>query len=312
MPAQLKAVFLLVLLCSCTTADIPGQQMARPSPCYAQSVLPTPVLNTPEISSVFGTQAAKPRDHYDTGLVRELEFIALPGTVFTIEAVIRRNGETVYRVTTVDYPYPSAGGYYIDSRFVRARVEKPPERAKRLPAENAIIAFLISSEGSPYLWGGNVREGISQMLSFYPPPAALTQEEHSRWMLQGLDCSGLLYQATGGCTPRNTGALVNFGDAVPIADLTLSQIIQAIEPLDIIVWPGHVIIVLDRDRVIESRLAYDAAQAGNQGGVKIRTIGEVLTAILKERIPVDSYDTAGAMGQKQFVIRRWCHHSRNH
>jgi hypothetical protein len=271
-------------------------------------VLPTPVLNTPEVSSVFGTQAAKPRDHFDTGLLRELEFIALQGTVFTIEAVIRSEEETAYRVTTADYPYPSAGGYYIDSRFVRASVEKPPERTKRLPDKKAIIAFLISSEGSAYLWGGNVREGISQMLSFYPPPASLTQEERNRWMLQGLDCSGLLYQATGGCTPRNTSVLITFGEAVPIADLTLSQIIQAVEPFDIIVWPGHVIIVLDRDRVIESRLDYDKTRAGNQGGVRIRTIGGVLTEILNERIPVNSYNVKEIPEQKQFVIRRWYPH----
>ena len=286
--------------------------MTRPSPGYALSILPTPVLNTTEASSILGRQTAQPGDQHDTGLLRELEFIALPGTVFTIEAVIRRDEETVYRVTTADYPYPSAGGYYIDSRFVRASVEKPPGREKRLPHKNAIIAFLISSEGSPYLWGGNVREGIPQMLSFYPPPAALTQEERNRRMLQGLDCSGLLYQATGGWTPRNTCELVTFGEAVPIADAPLSQIIQAVEPLDIIVWPGHVIIVLDRDRVIESRLDYDKTRAGNQGGVRIRTVGEVLTEILKDRIPVTSYTVKEIPEQKQFVIRRWYHHSRNH
>ncbi len=282
--------------------------MTRPSPGYALSILPTPVLNTAEASSILGRQTAQPGDRHDTGLLRELEFIALPGTVFTIEAVIRRDEETVYRVTTADYPYPSAGGYYIDSRFVRASVEKPPGREKRLPDKNAIIAFLISSEGSPYLWGGNVREGIPQMLSFYPPPAALTQEERNRRMLQGLDCSGLLYQATGGWTPRNTCELVNFGEAVPIADAPLAQIIQAVEPLDIIVWPGHVIIVLDRDRVIESRLDYDKTRAGNQGGVRIRTVGEVLTEILKDRIPVNSYNVKELPEQKQFVIRRWYPH----
>jgi len=286
--------------------------MTRPLPGYALSILPTPVLNTTEASSILGRQTAQPGDQHDTGLLRELEFIALPGTVFTIEAVIRRDEETVYRVTTADYPYPSAGGYYIDSRFVRASVEKPPGREKRLPHKNAIIAFLISSEGSPYLWGGNVREGIPQMLSFYPPPAALTQEERNRRMLQGLDCSGLLYQATGGWTPRNTCELVTFGEAVPIADAPLSQIIQAVEPLDIIVWPGHVIIVLDRDRVIESRPDYDKTRAGNQGGVRIRTVGEVLTEILKDRIPVTSYTVKEIPEQKQFVIRRWYDSSCNH
>jgi len=99
---------------------------------------------------------------------------------------------------------------------------------------------------------------------------------------------------------------------VPIADAPLAQIIQAVEPLDIIVWPGHVIIVLDRDRVIESRPDYDKTRAANRGGVRIRTVGEVLTEILKDRIPVNSYDTGGTTGRKQFVIRRWYQLSRNH
>ena len=311
MPAQIKTILLSVLLYSFAAADVSGQQMMQPSFRYAQSVLPTPVLNTPELSSVFGTRDMKRAHHDAAEPLRALEFIALPDTVFTVEAVYRQGADTIYRVTTDEYPYPSPGGYYIDSRFVRTSEGKPPARVKLLPDKSAIIASLISSEGSEYLWGGNLREGIPQMLTFYPPPASLTQEEHSRWALQGLDCSGLLYQSTGGFTPRNTSALTTFGETVPIAQVTVPQIIQSVEPLDIIVWPGHVIIVLDQDRVIESRLDYDEAQTGNQGGVRIRNIGEVLTKIMKDRIPANSYN-AGATGQKQFVIRRWYQHSRNH
>lgn len=279
--------------------------MMQPSAGYAQSILPTPVLNTPEFSSVFGNRDGKTAAPDAAGLLRELEFIALPDTVFTIESVIRQQADTIYRVTTTEYPYPAPGGYYIDSRFVRTGKEKPPDRSKQLPNKNTIIASLLSSEGSVYLWGGNLREGIPQMLTLYPPPAPLSPAERSRWILRGLDCSGLLYQAAGGFTPRNTSALTTFGESVPIAHLSVPQIIQAVKPLDIIIWPGHVIIVLDQDRVIESRPDYDEAHAGNRGGVRIRKIGEALREVMQERIPVNSYDTAGATGQKQFVIRRW-------
>lgn len=289
-------------------AETSGQHMPQPSFRYAQSVLPTPVLNTPEFTSVFGARERKTDHPAAADPKRALEFIALPDTVFTIEAVIRHGTDTVYRVTTDEYPYPAPGGYYIDSRFVRTHSEKPPDRIRLLPDKQAVIAALIASEGGDYLWGGNLREGIPRMLTFYPPPDSLSLEEKGRWMLQGLDCSGLIYQATGGFTPRNTSALTTFGESVAITGLSVGQIRAVVKPLDIIVWPGHVIIILDQDRVIESRLDYDAAQPGNQGGVRIRTIGEVLTEIIKDRVPVNSYHHAGTTEQKQFVIRRWYSH----
>lgn len=286
--------------------------MMQPSLRYAQSILPTPVLNTPEFASVFGARTVETEHSAAAEPMRALEFIALPDTVFSVEEVISRGADTIYRVTTGEYPYPSPDGYYIDSRFVRTSPKKPHDRIKLLPDKKAVIAALIASEGSDYLWGGNLREGIPQILTFYPPPDAITREEKGRWMLQGLDCSGLLYQSTGGFTPRNTIALTAFGETVPIAHLSVPQIIEAVKPLDIIVWPGHVIIVLDRDRVIESRLDYDEAQPGNQGGVRIRKIGEVLSEIMKNRVPVNSYNAEAATELKQFVIRRWYPHSRTH
>jgi hypothetical protein len=311
MPAPMNTILLSLLLYCLAVAEAPGQQMMQPSIRYAQSVLPTPVLNTPEFTSLFGTHEVKNATRDAAEPVRALEFIALPDTVFSIETVIKRGVHDAYRVTTDEYPYPSPDGYYIDSRFVKTSVEKPPDRTKRLPDKRVIIAALSVSEGSAYLWGGNLREGIPQMINLYPPPAPLAREERSRWTLQGLDCSGLLYQATGGFTPRNTSALTTFGKSVPIAHLSVPQIIAAVEPLDIIVWPGHVIIVLDRNRVIESRLDYDEAQPGNQGGVRIRQIGAVLSDVMKNRVPVNSYNTEITTVLKQFVIRRWYGCSRN-
>jgi cell wall-associated NlpC family hydrolase len=311
MPVPMKASLLSVLLVLYVTADSVGKQMMQPSVRYAQSILPTPVLNTPEFTSLFGAREVKADQPATAEPMRTLEFIALPETAFTVDEVINRGAVTIYRVTTDDYPYPAPGGYYIDSRFVRTSAERPPDRTRRLPDKSAIIASLIASEGTVYLWGGNLREGIPQMPDFYPPPAPLTREERGRWMLQGLDCSGLLYQSTGGYTPRNTSALTTFGESVSIAHLSVQQIIEAVKPLDIIVWPGHVIIVLDGNRVIESRPGYDDAQAGSQGGVRIRKIGAVLSEIMQDREPANRYDTAMPAGQKQFVIRRWYPHRRH-
>lgn len=272
---------------------------------YAIAELPTPVLNTSDFSFVFGNKDGKTLHLDDSGLIREVEFIALPKTVFTIENIIKKENITIYKITTEDYPYPTQKGYFIDSRFVKTVDYKPPNRLKGLPTKKAIISKLLSLESSKYIWGGNHKEGIPQMLSFYPPSPLIHPDLKDQWMLKGIDCSGLLYEATNGCTPRNTSSLITFGEPVKITGLNANQIIQQLEPLDIIVWKGHVIIVLDKVRVIESRLDYDKEQEGNQGGVRIRKLKEVLSETLKERIPVNNYEDKVEEGKQKFVVRRW-------
>jgi len=124
-------------------------------------------------------------------------------------------------------------------------------------------------------------------------------------MLKGLDCFCLLYYTTNGYTPRNTSSLVSYGNAVRIAGLKVDEIIQKVKPLDIIVWRGHVIIILDKEHVIESRLDYDKNKEEFQGGVRIRQLKEVLREIMKRRVPVESYQDKVEEGKEKFVIRRW-------
>ncbi len=283
----------------------PAENTATARPAMRLLYLPTPVLNTPDFSFVFGNKDGRTLHLDDAGLIREVEFIALPGTIFTIVKTINRRTTTLYQITTIDYPYPTKKGYFIDSRFVQTTDHLPPRRLIRLPDKQVIISRLLSAEGSRYIWGGNVKDGIPQLLSFYPPHSPLHPDIEDQWMLKGVDCSGLLYEATQGYTPRNTGSLITFGKPVSIANLRSSQIINAVEPLDIIVWEGHVIIVLDRDRAIESRLDYDTQRGGDQGGVRIRNLKEVLDKTMKERVPVDDYGKDRAGGKKKFVIRRW-------
>ena len=272
-------------------------------PAYALAILPTPVFHTPDITAIFGGKSSNALRLDSCGQIRELEFIAYPGTVFRVESATVRDGSIIYRVNTDEYPYPTDKGYFIDSRFVKTVDRKPAARLRRLPPRETVLENLVAARGTAYVWGGNFRTGIPQMLDLYPsaPGHQLPSEITAHVQLQGVDCSGLLYEATGGYTPRNTSALITYGSAVHIAGMNGARIMEKVAPLDLIVWNGHVMIILDRQRVIESRLDC----TGKNGGVQIRPLHELLNEIMRTRIPVDSYEDAAAKGRKGFVIRRW-------
>jgi hypothetical protein len=296
-PATLFIAFMaaLFLAAPCCAHDSP--------PPYAVAILPTPVLNTPDFAGVFGGPDGQTLRQDSCGLIRALEFVALAGTPFRIEKAITMGNTVVYRVTSDDYPYPCTTGCYIDGRFVTTTEVKPPPRLRRLPTRESVIAGLLAARGSRYVWGGNVRSGIPEMLTFYPPhrQARLSPRERDTWQLRGVDCSGLLYEATGGFTPRNTSALVRFGKSVPVAGLTAADLVRRLEPLDLIAWNGHVLIVLDRERLIESR----PDCTGTAGGVRVRPLRGALEEIMKKRKPLDDLVKENAGEGKWFVVRRW-------
>jgi cell wall-associated NlpC family hydrolase len=289
----------LILLLSGLTASAADQCQPR----YAVAIGPVPVLNTPDFRSVFGCKDGKTLALDSCGQPRALEFIALPGTAFLIEDVIKNFPIPVYRVTSDDYPYPSKTGYYVDSRLVRTVSIPPAPRPRSLPSPDTIISRLTSAVGTRYLWGSNLRQGIPALLSLYPPASGQQIDNSTResWTLRGLDCSGLLYEATDGWTPRNTSALVSYGSPVEIAGLDANGIVQKVQPLDLIVWKGHVMIILDRERLIESRLDC----TGTAGGVRIRNLQEALRQLLANRMPLNEYERSSTTNTKGFVIRRW-------
>jgi hypothetical protein len=235
-------------------------------------------------------------------MIRAVEFVALPGTAFRIIDSQKSGGTEIYRVTTDDYPYPSKSGYFIDGRFVKLSDSTPPPRRKVLPTREQVIRNLLAAEGSRYVWGGNHREGIPQLLVFYPPAQgpALPAATLGMWQLAGVDCSGLLYEATNGFTPRNTSSLVEYGSPLAIAGLKVDRIINKLEPLDLVVWSGHAMIVLDRERIIESRLDPKVGE-----GVVVRPLRRALVELLKLRFPLDDFSAAKSGKKKGFVIRRW-------
>jgi len=286
----------LFLLIVCCILPVTAAGAAR----FAVATGATPVLNTPDVTRVFGGADGSSLKVDRCGQVRELEYIALPGTVFKVLGAEHRGNLEILRVETDEYEPPAGGKLYVDGRFVVIREDRPPQRYRVLPAAEEILTRLRSSVGVPYVWGGNVREGIPELAERYYGGAVAT-EQSGMLTLAGLDCSGLLYQATDGWTPRNTSQLVSYGGAVPIAGKGADEIAALLHPLDLIVWNGHVLIVLDADTIIESRLECGYPR---NGGVMIWPLRERLGEILRVRRPVNIWPAGGKV-RDIFVVRRW-------
>jgi len=281
-----KLLIILILLSLFTKAY---------SQTYALAIDYTPVLNTYDYFLVFGGSNGSTVKLDNRGLIGEMEFIAFPGTVFNILEIVefQDKGLKYYKVKTDDYQYN--GNFYIDSRFVNTYDEKPNGRIIERPNQSDVVKFMKSLIGFPYMWGGNYADGIYSMLNYYQPKAEIETKTKNLWILKGVDCSGLLYQSTGGYTPRNTSSLLNYGEPVNIEDKTLEEIIPLLKPLDLIVIKGHVVIVLDENATIES---------SPDRGVHTNELKTRLSRIMEDHKPVNEFGKR-AWRNKEFVVRRW-------
>ncbi len=261
--------------------------------------IPAPVLNSVDFGRVFGGKDGSSLKSDGCGQIRELEFVALPGTVFKILEEYKSAKAVTYRVETDEYPVVAGRRLYMDSRFLELHSNAPQSRKPELPPRERVLATLLDSVGSHYIWGGNVQNGVPELSRYFYRNVNITDSKGLT--LAGLDCSGLLYQATNGWTPRNTAQLVRFGRPVAIRGKSAEAIDRLLEPLDLIVWNGHVLIVLDQNTVIESRL--ECGAPGN-GGVVTTPLLQRLNEIMRTRRPLDDWPTAGKKGNV-FVVRRW-------
>ena len=282
----MKRLFLSLVALTISLPTLHAQGGSKPVPRHVVAISPTPVLNTPEFAKTFsGAVKLDPCKG-----VRPIEFVALTGTLFSVQESLEKDGVTLYRVSTNDYPYPVNSGLFVDARFVRKWVGGVlVERQRHLPEVAEIQRRLLAAVGKPYVWGGNVKEGVPLLRTLYPQGDSLT----------GVDCSGLLYEATDGFTPRNTSALISFGEGVQVAGLSAGQIAKKLRPLDLLVWKGHVMMVLDADSIIQSRMG-----CAGRSGVMVTPIGGALRQLMKGRSPVDRYPEGG-VAEKSFAVRRW-------
>jgi len=263
---------------------------------YAVAKYPTPVLSTGDFEQVYGGADGKTLKKSPTGLIKELEYVAYEGSVFEVTGTIDRGNHKIYKIYAHDYDIPELGlELFVDSRFVDTTTVKPVERKIVLPSKADIYKYFDANEGALYVWGGNNVGGVSKMFEFYKPAGALDERDELEWGLKGVDCSGLIYEATNGYTPRNTHQLVYFGKPIKIAGLSADEIVYKLQPLDLIVWKGHVIIVYDNKTTIES--------SHSAWGVIKKDLHTVISKFIKnDRKPMDEWDDAQP---KSFVVRRW-------
>lgn len=185
-------------------------------------------------------------------LLKSREIILYPNTKVNCLNFLENN---IVQIETKDYP--SNTPIYTNLNFLR-KIDKDNQKTVReLPSQDEIIKWLENQIGIPYCWGGNCVEGIKEiMINVYPHLAHISEDQQINAYCIGVDCSGLLYQATNGISPRNTRQLIQYGEKIPIEGLTIEEIQNKILPLDVVVFPGHMVICLDKQQVIESRL-YD-------------------------------------------------------
>lgn len=248
---------------------------------------PTPVLNTPDFHHAFGGDDGKhiPRNPFGHPLY--YEFVALKGMRFH---VIKKIGD-IYQIRFLQY---SDQELYIDSRFTGPSTGTI-EKSSSFPDKKTMAQKMEKLLGTKYVWGGNWSAGIRKLLQFYPPKGKISQETKLLWTMKGVDCSGLLFEASNGMTPRNTSQLVYFGKSVPIAGRSSSEILSLLKPLDLVVWPGHVWYVLNERFSIESKAEF--------GGVIRRHLLERLEETCLERQGVNDW-TPSLNPRAHFVIRR--------
>jgi len=289
MMSKLKLFIYLILILFLSQGKIFSQE---DSPLYAVAISYTPVLNTSDFEMVFGGADGEQVKLDDQGLIREMEFIAFPNTVFEIIESIPKEDHSILKITTSDYPYESSD-LFIDSRFVEVVSTKPIDRSQVLPGKNKILENILNLEGSNYMWGGNYNAGIEALLNYYSPAIEIDNNVKTNWCLKGVDCSGLIYQATDGATPRNTSSLIKYGTGLDISGKSAEEIADMLMPLDLIVWSGHVIIVVDENTVIES---------SPPEGVHKSNLIKRLDEVISERTPVNDWATTSG---KRFVVRRW-------
>jgi hypothetical protein len=192
----------------------------------------TPLFNTERIDEIFKSKL--PFDH--RFLLPQLETVLFPNAVLE---VIRECPQS-FQVKTREYP--ASFPLFADKRSVRLTKDRIEERHRKCPKKEQFLERLLSFPKCPYIWGGTNPHGIPQWIDYYPPKRALSSFEFAYWIFRGVDCSGLLYHVTDGFTPRNTKELYTFGSEV-----------NEPKPFDLVLYPGHVLIVLPNEKVIECR-----------------------------------------------------------
>jgi hypothetical protein len=105
-----------------------------------------------------------------------------------------------------------------------------------------------------------------------------------------VDCSGLIYWASGYATARNTSELVHAGEGVAIQGLSPEQLAIQLQAGMLIVWKGHVLVITP-EGIVEST---------PERGVHCHLPLQKIQEIMRTRTPIDIWDDTH---KESFVIR---------
>lgn len=247
---------------------------------WIETLFPAPILNTADFLSVFGGTDGQSIPLNQDGHPYHYEFIALQGMQF--ECI----GKPAPFILEIRWPSYSFEPLFIDLRFCKIAL-KPSQYKQCSYTADYLLDHMESRIGTPYIWGGNYAFGIPSMLEYYPPKGKIDARTEELWTFRGLDCSGLLFEASYGTTPRNTSHLLKYGRSL--------RCNEEILPLDMIIYPGHVLFVRDKESIIESKSPF---------GVRICPLHQRLDEISQERTYVREWD-ASIDPNLHFTIRRF-------
>lgn len=276
---------------------------------YARSRWLAPFFYLADFPRYYGSGTGRSLILDDWSQVDPLEYVALPNTAMRVHQILSYSGITLLDVTTAEYPY-DGDPHYIDARMVQVMASDIaiPERKIKLPSRYTIQNRMRNQVGMPYIWGSNSPVGSTKMLDLYPSNQTIDDLTRAKWTMAGFDCSGLLFWATDGYTPRNTSKLMMFGTGLDIEWKTPEEIAKILKPLDVIVWNGHDRIVLDKGHIIESTVNYTSTgNYSTPNGVRIVPLIDSLRDIIdeKRRQPVNDWSASTLPKKEKFVIRRW-------
>ena len=203
----------------------------------------TPVFNTLGfINKMDNNGGIDPSFHN-----RILETILFPKRPISLIKIVR----DIAIISVTDYE--SEKQLYVQSSFLE---KGEGEDKLPMPSKELIIERLMNFPKIPYLLGGTI-----PFPTYLKMPCDYRPFENRNKKLFGIDCSGILYYVTEGNTPRNTRDLMKIGTEV-----------SSLMPLDLILFPGHVIIYLGDGLCIEAR-QYDGV---------IKTLWKDRKAIIEE------------------------------
>lgn len=259
-----------------------------------QTRYPTPALNRPDFDYVFGGCQEKILLD-EKGLLRALETVILEGERVKVNSKV---SQWIVEIEAECYPvnYP----IYTDCRFLRAAQDGSQVVKKELPKKEKILSSILSMEGLPYIWGGNYSLGIDQLRKWYPIDNFFNMSglKIANWTLSGVDCSGMMYEATNGLVPRNTSWMMEMGEAVEIEGKSDLEIAKRLKPLDAILWHTHVLFVLDSNQTIESR----ASRGYVFRTPLLKRLGEIKE--IEKKKPMNTSKREDFL-KDGFIVRRW-------